>query len=105
MCAECGMAAPNCSYCGDECYGACEDPDTCPSCWPVKHFEHDVYDEDALVDCLDALCRCLCHSAMYEDDGIRFEAGVIFDEESEPSYERTGVFPFFKVSTAYLGSL
>ena len=61
MCSDCEDEGPGCSYCGDECYGSCDDPDSCPSCWSDREgFPNDDQDE-AVEVCLDMGCTCLCH--------------------------------------------
>lgn len=95
------MDQPLCNYCGEECYGSCADPDTCGSCWCDKHFDYDVDDNgEAMEDCLDSGCTCMCHNDLYEDLDMRLEAGVLFHGENDgPPYERKGIFPFLTVST------
>lgn len=106
------MEGASCTYCGAECYGTCEDPDTCPACWNDKHFDYDVDDDgEALQDCMDIGCNCSCHVELYKDLNIRFEAGVMVNGElAGPPYKHKGVFPFLSVSTVrslsfYPGSL
>jgi len=100
MCSECGDDQPVCSFCGDACYGSCGDLDTCPSCWTYKHdpIEMDIYDEEAMEDCMDAQCLCHCHDDVHAECGMRYEHGVWKDEETDgPPFEREGVFPFLKL--------
>ena len=52
------------------------------------------FDDEALDKCMDDLCACKCHADLYDDIGVRFEAGVQFrDDDEGPPYERKGVFP------------
>ena len=44
--------------------------------------------------CIDSCCTCNCHAELFDDIGIRFEAGV---PDGGPSYDREGVFPFLKL--------
>ena len=98
MCFECGSEY-ECGYCGDECFGACEDPDTCHTCWGWKYLEDDYSDDGEAIDsCIDSECTCACHVGIYEDLAMRFEAGVMFHDIEGPPYERKGIFHFLSVS-------
>lgn len=85
-------------YCGDNCCGECDDPDACHSCWLSKVGDAQMYDEDFEDDlhqeCMDVGCRCNCHTLHFEAMGLRLEAGVLFDYDDHPPYQRQGVFPF-----------
>lgn len=103
MCSECGEPhEPLCSYCGESCYGQCDDPDVCPSCWSPTN-NPDVFDEDehfgeAFDECIDKKCICDCHLEFFEDEGWWVEAGVLRMEDNHGRrYEREGVFPFLKL--------
>ena len=53
------------------------------------------FDDEALDTCIDNRCTCKCHADLYDDIGIRFEAGVqICGDDEGPPHEREGVFPF-----------
>lgn len=105
MCSECGEEHdPPCYYCGETCFGGCDDPDVCRSCWSMENIPHDFtmsnYEHDATVkdDCWDTNCRCRCHDEYYEDVGVRFEAGVRYSKDVDGiPYDRKGVFPFLKL--------
>lgn len=60
--------------------------------------DFDDFDEpfnDRLEDCMEDCCACKCHADLYDDVGIRFEAGVrICGDDEGPPYEREGIFPF-----------
>lgn len=102
MCSDCGEDhEPICSYCGDSCYGLCDNPDVCRSCWSencAPWEQDDDFDGDLLDECMGENCACNCHEGLWEDIGYRFEAGVLklIDEHGSP-YEREGVFPFLKL--------
>lgn len=55
----------------------------------------EVFDDDHLDDCMNDGCTCNCHAEIYDDIGIRFEAGV---QKDGPLYHREGVFLFLKLS-------
>lgn len=104
MCSECGeVHEPLCSYCGESCYGDCEDPDVCPSCWsPANYdplvFNDDEYFETAFDDCMEEKCICQCHLKFFEAKRWWVEAGVLKKEDVHgPPYMREGVFPFLKL--------
>ena len=90
-----------CGYCGEVCFGCCDDPDTCTSCWYEKHVGPDLIDweeeDEALDTCVASDCSCECHDSFYEDLGWRFEAGVRYKDDDEPPHERQGVFPLLKL--------
>lgn len=93
-----------CYYCGKEdCFGDCDDPDVCRSCWVYENvpsdFTESYYDDDGYpVDqCMENDCTCKCHAEIYEDLRVRFEAGVRYDEDEDPPFTREGVFPFMKL--------
>ena len=105
MCSECGEEHdPICDYCGKCCFGTCDDPDVCRSCWLCNcvgwgpSFE-DFDDNDELYDrCMDEDCDCDCHEAMYDDMDCRFEAGILMSLDADgPPYKRQGVFSFLKL--------
>ncbi|KAF6233854.1 hypothetical protein HO173_008066 [Letharia columbiana] len=103
MCSECGdVHEPLCSYCGESCYGECNDPDVCPSCW-IPANDPDDFDEaefigEAFSGCIDERCICQCHETFFEDEGWWVEAGVLKMEDVDGlPYVRTGVFPFLKL--------
>lgn len=101
MCSECGEDhEPVCSYCGDSCYGGCDNPDVCPSCWyeDCAPWIEDGDLGEALDECMEDNCNCNCYEGIWEDIGYRFEAGVLkhIHEHGAP-YEREGVFPFLKL--------
>ena len=101
MCSECGNDVPTCSFCGVSCFGDCSDPDSCPSCWMDQNDPMEMameFDEDALEECMNSDCRCVCHDDFYEDVGVRLEAGVHFSEEEDPPFVREGVFPFLELA-------
>ena len=92
-----------CDYCGDSCYGACDNPDVCRSCWYLQciPWDRSFEDPDAEVQdmCMEEDCACECHEGLWEDLGYRFEAGVLKSfEEHGPPYEREGIFPFLKLA-------
>ena len=108
MCSECGEEHdPICDYCGKCCFGTCDDPDVCRSCWLYNcvgsclcyEDPNSDYDNDGLWDtCVDEECDCDCHETLWEDAGWRFEAGIFksFDADGLP-YKREGVFPFLNL--------
>ena len=106
MCSDCeDDHDPICGYCGDSCFGGCDNPDACRSCWfsncvpwlPI-HDDFDEIDEEFLDACIESECACNCHEDMWDDLGYRFEAGVLkIFEEDGPPYDRRGVFPFLKL--------
>lgn len=103
MCSECGEdREPICDFCGDSCFGGCDNPDVCRSCWhdnctPSESAFED-FDGELLEECMDEACACNCHAGFWEDSGFRFEAGVLKClEDHGPPYERQGVFPFLKL--------
>lgn len=101
MCSECSEDdGPVCIYCGTYCYGHCEDPDTCQTCWRAAYSPNMSEDEEDFTgQCVDDFCRCKCHDDIYEKVGIRFEAGAIFcDQDVVPVYERKGIFPFLALA-------
>ena len=103
MCSECGeQHEPLCSYCGEACFGGCDDPDVCPSCWVPANdpflFDEEEFFGEAANGCFDDSCICQCHREMFLDLGMRVEAGVLkHEEEDGPPYLRKGVFPFLKL--------
>ena len=102
MCAECDGDDLFCSWCGEDCFGKCEDPDSCPSCWTPLTLDMPFCqlagEESEMENCLDELCRCNCHNEIYEDMEYRWEAGVFKrgENDSEP-YIRKGVFRFLSL--------
>ena len=103
MCSECELDdEPLCSYCGEPCFGDCDDPDVCPSCWVPANdpflFEDEEFSEEAGDKCMQESCVCQCHHELFIDLGMRVEAGVLkHEEEHGPPYLRKGVFPFLKL--------
>lgn len=104
MCSECGEEhEPICDYCGDSCFGQCDDPDVCHNCWYLNciNWDQDLIDpfpEEALEECIDEDCHCKCHEDMWDDLDFRLEAGVLKTlEDHGPPYEREGIFPFLKL--------
>ena len=103
MCSECGeQHEPLCSYCGEACYGQCDDPDTCPSCWVPANdpsdFDEEGFFDEATDGCMLDACICHCHHDIFDDLGMRVEAGVLKCEEKHGlPYIRKGVFPFLKL--------
>ena len=101
MCSDCEEEEPICSFCGDTCWGHCDDPDTCSSCWVYKNdpigIHLDDYDEDMMEVCMDEGCHCECHDDMHDDMGMRFENGVWKFEDDGPPFVRRGVFQFLKL--------
>lgn len=106
MCSECGGDhEPICDYCGESCFGECDNPDVCRSCWfntcvpwdPIYEIFDDT-DMELRDVCVDDECACNCHKDLWEDLGHRFEAGVMKVLEYDgPPYMRPGVFPFLKL--------
>ena len=102
MCSECGGDyEPVCHYCGGTCFGSCDDPDVCRSCWhPIGLPWEDISDdlEEQLDQCIDEGCLCKCHEDMWNDLEHWVEAGVLksVDEHGE-RYQREGTFPFLKL--------
>lgn len=101
-CSQHSHDSPPCYYCGDtDCFGSCNDPDVCPSCWIYENvpteYTHSYYDDEVepIDTCMEVSCTCRCHADIYEDMGVRFEAGVEWVDE--PVYEREGVFPLLKL--------
>ena len=78
MCSDCVEEELPCQYCGEECYGSCDDPDTCPSCW-ISEFDVYTADDSSEDDCSEQGCRCNCHP--------RGE-----DNEVHELFKRKGVF-------------
>lgn len=102
MCLDCHDEGPVCDYCGMQCFGTCDDPDTCPDCWGPSNCEGEDEYGDCLEDCMDAECACMCHEEIYELMEMRFEAGVLFRGNHALSYVREGIFPFLRVSNPEL---
>ena len=76
---------------GDSCYGNCDDPDTCSSCWYSDCIEG--IDQELLDGCIEEKCACNCHEdiwGVWGDLGY-FKAGI------NPRFTREGVFPFLKL--------
>lgn len=60
MCSDCEDFEPACSFCGLTCYGDCDDPDKCPTCWMGEHL--DDYDPAPCIERDDGTeCECRCH--------------------------------------------
>ena len=103
MCSDCEEEfEPFCSYCGEACFGMCDDPDICPTCWIPANDPFDFDDlgfsDDAAEGCLRDECICQCHLEMFDDLGMRVEAGVLKHEDKHGlPYLREGVFPFLKL--------
>ena len=104
MCLNCHeICEIECSFCGTECWGRCEDPDTCVSCWLEKHDDTGMsmiedLEEDVKLDrCIEFGCLCKCHDDVYNEGVTRYENGVWKDDLDDPPYDRTGVFPFLKL--------
>lgn len=102
MCSECGEDhEPVCFFCGVDCYGNCEDQDTCPSCWTGKNdpmgLFMDEFDEEAHFECMEEECLCGCHDDDRDEMGLRYEHGVLKNDEDDPPYIRKGTFPFLKL--------
>ena len=56
--------------------------------------EHEGYHDYGFQEaCYGEDCRCDCHDAYNNEIGLRYEAGVFWDED-DLCYERRGVFPF-----------
>ena len=96
MCSECGEdSEPICDYCGDSCYGNCDDPDSCSSCWQSNCFPWDpVYDdidEELQDECIENHCACSCH------EGIRGELSYFDEAGNNQEFEREGSFPFLEL--------
>lgn len=101
---------PECDYCGLNCRGECDDPDTCPTCWIAQYTE-----DDYRYACLDqdhpdrkCQCECVCH---YRDDieALRpvfgkFDRGrqewleleALWKERNTPRLQ-PGTFPFLRL--------
>ena len=102
MCSECEEDEPFCGYCGEACFGGCDDPDVCPSCWVPANDPYFVdaeeFFEEAADGCLQDSCICQCHHEMFDDLGMWVEAGVLKHEDEDGlPYVRKGVFPFLKL--------
>lgn len=102
MCSECGEDHdPICDYCGDSCYGGCDNPDVCRSCWftscvpwaPIIGASDDELEDE----CMEENCACNCHEDIWNDYSYRDEAGILKNFEDEPPYEREGEFPFLEL--------
>ena len=100
MCSDCENDQPQCNYCGDSCFALCDDPDTCPCCWCPKHGGYETENGfEMFEECLNGRCRCECHDEIYEDNGWRWEAGVLkTDGKDGLPFKRNGVFPFLKLA-------
>ena len=98
MCSDCG-AEPVCSWCGDTCYGTCDDPDTCQTCWTQKNdpLSDDIDDDfdDNIEDCIDCECRCQCHKEFFMEMGIGPSSFSLNEDGTE--IVRKGVFPFLSL--------
>lgn len=105
MCSDCEDDEPICGYCGDTCFGRCDNPDVCRSCWlsnclPWVPFDDDFedLDEENIDTCIENACACNCHRDLWDDLDYRFEAGVLKSfEDDGPPYDREGIFPFLKL--------
>ena len=103
MCSECGeQHEPLCSYCGEACYGECDDTDVCPTCWVPANdpfdFDEAGFSDEAIDGCLKDGCICMCHHEMFDDLGMRIEAGVLkLEHEHGLPYLRKGVFRFLNL--------
>lgn len=98
MCSDCSDHEPECSFCGINCMGECEDPDRCPSCWNEEYYgDYDI------ENCVGIDCDCDCHENDFEDAQHMFSVGVFPDFISSEEVItikpklRPGVFPFLKL--------
>lgn len=95
MCSDCEEDEPVCFYCGACCLGECADPDTCATCWRDSHLDIWFVDEDVIDvidECMRGGCTCKCHHDIWKECGIHYEGGVLFHEDDDPVYKRSGVF-------------
>ena len=106
MCSDCEEDhEPICEYCGVTCFGECDNPDVCTSCWRLNGVDWfpfldvwDFDDQELIDECIDSECACNCHESLWDDLGYRLEAGVLkVFEDDGPPYKRRGVFPFLKL--------
>ena len=98
MCSDCDEAQPCCQYCGDTCFGSCEDPDSRSTCWLGKNSNDDVDSgdfDDNLDRCIEEECRCRCHEFIFKDQGIGPYAFLVDDDGNE--FERHGIFPLLSL--------
>ena len=108
MCWEC-EGEPLCLYCGTDCYGFCDDPDSCASCWPFRgsHDDENSFSEmndENVEECMENGCQCACHEDFIKALNFKFddesESWVIQDseEEVEEEYVHEGVFPLLDLA-------
>lgn len=102
MCLGCGEEEddPTCAYCGVACFGTCDDPDRCPSCFLDDYLMIGFEDgEDEDEACLEQGCECYCHKRLAahkaawrkdeEEDNDEVMKDVVPADDS--------VFPFLKL--------
>ena len=106
MCSACGEDhEPICDYCGQSCFGRCDDPDTCPHCFyevvMMRGLDLDDWEDErfeAQNMCFKVGCNCQCHDEYKEDLGMRYEAGgLLVEAQDGPPFERQGVFPLLEL--------
>ena len=104
MCSDCAEFEPVCGYCGLSCYGDCDAPDRCPSCW--REFCIEEYNGDYELEvCLDeeCVCDCGCHESDIDawDTDPEEPAGLTkmreFWKARKNPKPQPGKFPFLKL--------
>ncbi|KAL6718483.1 hypothetical protein ACLMJK_004574 [Lecanora helva] len=99
MCSDCEDDEPLCSYCWEPCYGSCDDPDTCPTCWVGQNDVHegDIIDDQFIEDCANSGCECGCHGLDFPYDfNSNYDVDAVKNARIAP-YDRKGVLPFLKL--------
>ena len=93
MCSDC-EAIFRCNWCGDECCGTCDDPDTCLSCWNPNP-DPEVSDDDDMAnldECVELGCECNCHG-----DEIKEILADMGDDYPEEPFVRKGTYNFLDI--------
>ena len=105
MCSDCEEHEPECGYCGLTCYGECDDPDKCPTCWFEEYFGD--YDPEPCIERDDGVvCECRCHVEVDSEtleDLLSDMGGGVYEQMKEDMSDKLnpklqpGVFPFQKL--------
>ena len=95
MCWECEDDTV-CWYCGNECYGTCDDPDKCPTCWPLGPVDILEAEFDEAESCLGDVCDCECHKIIREAD-ILLDNELDLPEHPSNVHAIEGIFPFLSL--------
>ena len=96
MCSDCEEGIFLCNWCGDECCGTCDDPDTCRSCWnPNPDPDPEVLDDEDICnreECIEEECDCNCHG-----DEIKEILADMRDDPPEEPFVRKGTYNFLDI--------